>query len=132
MQCPNSQRGAQARHQTIETARGLRERNGVCGQRRLGIDGDQREIGLGCGDLFRKRRKTGLNRLGHGDENRGRLQLRDGAWGVGPDGVDDREQLRIVKRARERGPSGGPYGNDRSLLRNLQARATRRVERSNS
>ncbi len=122
MQRPDPQRCAQARDQTIEIASAWRERNGVFGQRRPGIDGDQRQIRLPCGDLFRKRLEAGLVGVRQRHQNRGRRQLLDGARGAGEACVDDRKHLRIVERARERRPPGVRYDNDRALLGHLKTR----------
>ena len=120
MQGPDPQRGAQARRQAIEIAAAWRERNGVFGQRCPGIDGDQRKIGLSCGDLFRQRLEAGFNGLGRRrDHNRGRLHLLDGARRVGPGGIDDRKHLRGVERCRKRRPVGIRNDNDRALLGHL-------------
>jgi hypothetical protein len=64
MQGPDPKCRAQPRHQTIEIAAALRERNGVFGQAYPGIDGDQRQVGLPRGDLFGKRLEVrrGCNR----------------------------------------------------------------------
>ena len=64
MQRPHPQCGAQPRQQTIEIAAALGERDGVCRQRRRGIDGDQRKIGFCRGDLLGERIETGLGGFG--------------------------------------------------------------------
>ena len=79
MQCPDPQRCAKTRNQAIEIAAALRERNGVLGQRPFGIDSNQRKIGLPCSDQFRKRFEARFSGSGKCQENRGRLQLLDGA-----------------------------------------------------
>jgi len=46
---------------------------------------------------------AGFGRLGHRHEDGGRGHLLDGARRIGPAGVDDRKQLRIIQRAGECG-----------------------------
>jgi hypothetical protein len=79
MQGPDPKGGAQPRHQTIEIAAALREGNGVFRQACLGIDRDQRQIGLARGNLFGKRPEARFDGVRQCNQNRGRLQPLDGA-----------------------------------------------------
>ena len=97
----NPQGSAQPRGQAIETAAGLRKRNGVVGQRCRGVDRDQRQIGPLRGDLSGEGVEAGFGRSGHRDQHRGRVQLLDGARCIGPAGIDHRKHLGVVERAGE-------------------------------
>ena len=80
MQCPDPQRCAKTRNQAIEIAAALRERNGVLGQRAFGIDRDQRKIGLPLRrSVSQAPRGPVQSAPENASENRGRLQLLDGA-----------------------------------------------------
>jgi hypothetical protein len=79
MQGPDTQRRAEARRQTFEMAAGLGKRNGVFRQRRPGIHRDQRQVGFSRGNLFCEGLEAGLRDRGHRHENRGGLDLLDGA-----------------------------------------------------
>ncbi len=98
MQRPDAQGSTQARHQAIEVAASLRERQRVFRKLRLGIDGDQRNIGFSRGDLFCQRFELGVGRARHRGEDGGWLHLRDRVRGVVPAGIDHWKQVGFAER----------------------------------
>ena len=102
MQCANPKCRTQTRAQAIPVRSGLRERDRIFGKGCVGIDRDEGQIGLDCGDLFGKPGELSFGGLRLRNDDAGRLAPGDRAWGLSPGRIDNRKHAGAAKRGRER------------------------------